>query len=240
MVKKITEKIALMILFALLLGTSAPGDNSFTGSDILLFENYYQNGIKFPDEYLLLKRDIYRTDSLLVTKEGLLQAQAERITGELFNLLCGLDVINGWSIYKELDINPYSAKHEKFIEKRKNELELFYLGQLRLSKNFNSFLILVSNSNNDDYNVIKTVFLVNVRANKLTSITRISNYICVNGHSNYIYTELSENVVFLQKDTVLSSDVIFSDAILENELQREDGKIEVKFIYDRNGFLKTL
>ena len=235
MVTKIVEKMALIILFSLFLAECATMDNSFINRDILLFENYYQNEIMLPEEYLLPKKNIYYTDSLLVKKENLLHAQGEKITGELFDVLCSLDMINQWNIYKKSDINPYSTKHEEFVEKRKHELELFYLGKLNLSKNFNSYLILVSNVKNDDYNVIKTAFLVNVEGNKVASITRMSNYTCFDGECNYIYTELSEKGVFMQKDTEVSSDVI-----LPKEVQPENGKTGVKFIYDRKGSLKIL
>jgi hypothetical protein len=226
--------MTLIILFSLFLAECATMDNSFINRDILLFENYYQNEIMLPEEYLSSKGNIYCIDSLLVKKEILLQTQGEKITGELFDVLCSLDMINQWNIYKQSDINPYSTKHEEFVEKRKHELELFYLGKLKLSKNFNSFLILVSTGKNDDYNVIKTVLLVNVAGNKVASITRTSNYTCFDGECNYIYTELSEKGVFIQKDKEVSSDVI-----LPKEVQPENEKTGIKFIYDRKGYLKT-
>lgn len=235
MVTKIVEKMALIILFSLFLAECGTMDNSFINRNILLFENYYQNEIMLPKEYLLLEENIYYTDSLLVEEECLLQAQGEKITGELFDVLCSLDIISQWNIYKKLDINPYSTKHEEFVEKRKHELELFYIGKLSLSKNFTSFLILVSNTNNDDYNVIKTVLLVNVGGNKVASITRMSNYTCFDGDCNHIYTELSEKGVFTQKDKEVSSDVI-----LPQEVQPEKERAGIKFIYDRKGFLKII
>ncbi|NMB65759.1 MAG: hypothetical protein GYA16_12920 [Spirochaetes bacterium] len=234
MVTKIVEKMTLIILLTLFFAECATMDNSLITRDILLFENYYQNEIILPEEYLLSKGNIYYNDSLLVKKESLLQTQGEKITGELFDVLCSLDMINQWNIYKESDINPYSSKHDEFIEKRKQELELFYLGKLKISKNFNSFLILISTRKNDDYNVIKTVLLINVADNKVASITRICNYTCFDGECNYIYTVLSEKGVFLQKNKEACSDVI-----LPKEMKSENEKTGIKFIYDRKGYLKT-
>jgi hypothetical protein len=164
-----------------------------------------------------------------------LQTKGEKITGELFDIFCGLDIINDWYFYKEWeDLNPFSTNHEEFVEERKQELELYYLWGLKLSNSFNSHLILVSNNRNDDYNTIKSVFLVNIAGKKVVSITRISHYSCRNGNVLYIYTKLSKKGVFTQKEKQISSDVI-----VPKKYQLKEEKPSVEFIFDKEGFLKS-
>jgi hypothetical protein len=235
MVTKMLKKMTLITLFSLfLVGCNAMG-NPFINRDSLLFENYYQNGIKLPKECLLDRGNIYFNDNLLVNRKILLQTQGEKIIGTLFDVLCNLDIINRWNSYKDSDINPYSYKREEFVEKMKKELDLFYLGKLKLSNNFNSYLIVVSTGITNNYNVIKTVFLINETNNKIVSITRMSQYTLFDGDGYHIYTEMSKKGIFMQKGEQFSSDVI-----LPKEMRLEQANTSIKFIYNKKGFLERL
>lgn len=235
MVTKIVKKMTLITLFSLFLVECNAMGNSFINRDNLLFENYYQNKITLPKECLLNRGNIYFTDNLLVKRKSLLQTQGEKITGELFDVLCNLDIINRWNSYKESDINPYSSKREEFVEKMKQELDLFYLGKLKLSNNFNSYLILVSIGITNNYNVIKIAFLINEVDDKIVSITRVSQYTLFDGDGYHIYTEMSKKGIFIQKDEQVSSDLI-----LPKETQLEQANTSIKFIYNKKGFLERL
>jgi hypothetical protein len=223
----------LIILFNLLFIKCSTMDNSLPNSDILLFENYAQNKIILPEEPLL-NEGISFSDSILVNKEWLLRPkQGHKIKGELFNVLCQFNLINQWNTYKKSEINPYSDNYEEFLEKRKQELRLFYLGEIKLNKNYKSFLILVSDGENDDYNVVRNLFLMNVMNNKVSSLTRVSSYTCFDGECNYIYTEISTNNFLIMREEEVSSDVIVPE-----EVQIEKGTSVIKFLYDKNGILK--
>lgn len=225
----------IAILFGLFLIECTNMDNSITNVDTLLFENYYQNKVVFHEEYLISEEAGYITDSMLVDKERLLKVQTNKITGELFNTLCNLELINQWKIYNRSEMNIYSDRYEEFVERRSKDLELFYLGKLKISKNFNSFLILVSNTKNDNYNINKSVFLINVKDNKIVSITRMSSYICFDGQCDFIFTEISKKGVLIQKNKEVSSDVI-----LPKEEKQNEEKIEVKFKFDSKGRIQIL
>lgn len=226
-------KMMLTILLGFILVKCAAMNNYSPNSDIFLFENYNKSIIILPDDFNLCDEGIYSIDSIIVNKEKMIQSKKNQITGELYNRLCNINLINQWYAFKKSDLNPYSDKYEVFVEKRKHELDLYFLGKLELSKNFDSYLILVSSVKNDDYNIIKNVFLINVANKKLASITRISSYTCFDGDCNYIYTKVSEKGILMQKVKRVSSDVI-----LPKEVQPEKDKICKKFVYDKKGKLK--
>lgn len=200
---------------------------------ILLFENYIKKNTKLPKEDLLIKSIVF-TDSILVNKQILLHSEYySTIDGELFDVLSGLDLINQWSLYKQSDLNSYSSDYDKFVEKRRQELKFQYLGELNLSQAFSSFLILVSEGE-DDYNIIKRVFLINVSNNEIVSITRMCNYTCFDGECNYIFTKKIKKGLFIQQDIEISSNMI-----LPKEMQLDNEVTVIRFTYDKKGALKV-
>lgn len=234
MVTKIKTNMILLIVFNLFFAGCFTMNDSQLNNEILLFENYTQTSIKLPKEHFISKTIVFN-DSIFVNKEILLHSQyGSKIDGELFDALSELDLINQWSIYKQSDVNPYSYDYNKFVEKRRQELKLTYLGKLNLSQAFNSFLILVSEGE-DDYNIIKRVFLLNVVNNDIVSITRMSNYTCFDGECNYIFTKKLKKDVFIQKDIEISSNMI-----LPEEVQPDNEETVVRFTYDKMGMLKVL
>ncbi len=234
MVIKIKTNMILLIFFNLFFAGCFTMNDSQLNNEILLFENYTQTNIKLPKGHFLSKAIAF-SDSLFVNKEILLHSEyGSKIDGELFDSLSGLDLINQWSIYKQSDVNPYSYDYNNFVEKRRQELKLSYLGKLNLSQAFNSFLILVSEGD-DNYNIIKRVFLLNVVNNDIVSITRMCNYTCFDGECNYIFTKKLKKNVFIQKDIEISSNMI-----LPKELQSDNEETVIRFTYDKKGMLKVL
>jgi len=235
MVIKIQKDMTVLILFNLFFAGGLIMNNPLPNNRILQFENYNQADVKLPKKSLL-NEAITFNDSIFIKKEILLQSgYGSKINGELFDVLSELDLINQWSIYKQSDVNPYSYDYNNFVKKRKQELKLTYLGKLNLSQAFNSFLILVSEGE-DDYNIIKRVFLLNVVNNDIVSITRMCNYTCFDGECNYIFTKKLKKNVFIQKDIEISSNMI-----LPKEVQSEENKDTViRFTYDKKGMLRVL
>jgi len=233
MVTKIKTVIILLILFNLLFLGCSTMKESQLNNEILLFENYIKKNTKLPIEDLLIKSIVF-TDSILVNKQSLLHSEYySTIDGELFDVLSGLDLINQWSLYKQSDLNSYSSDYDKFVEKRRQELKFQYLGELNLSQAFSSFLILVSEGE-DDYNIIKKVFLINVSNNEIVSITRMCNYTCFDGECNYIFTKKIKKGLFIQQDIEISSNMI-----LPEEMQLDNEVTVIRFTYDKKGALKV-
>ena len=233
MVTKIKTVIILLILFNLFFLGCSTMKESQLNNKILLFENYIKKNTKLPKEDLLIKSIVF-TDSILVNKQILLHSEYySTIDGELFDVLSGLDLINQWSLYKQSDLNSYSSDYDKFVEKRRQELKFQYLGELNLSQAFSSFLILVSEGE-DDYNIIKRVFLINVSNNEIVSITRMCNYTCFDGECNYIFTKKIKKGLFIQQDIEISSNMI-----LPKEMQLDNEVTVIRFTYDKKGALKV-
>lgn len=198
------------------------------------YENFFQETIRIPENVLSHSAFFY-TDTFIISEERLLHGQHERIVGESFNTLLNINMINGWDSFEKSVINIYPIDYENFVTKRKQELELFYLGNLNLSKRYSSYLILASDIM-DDYNIVLKVFLINVIDNKVVSVTRMSQFTCFDGDIRYIYTDLSEKGIYTQRSKLLESDVI----IPEEYQQEENEKIIFKFTYNRYGFVTSL
>lgn len=232
MVTKIKNGMILIALLNLLFMECSTMDKSNPNTDALLFENYSKE-MELPTEFFSINSNVI-TDSILLDKELLLQPkQSQKITGNVFNFLCDLDLINGWNLWKDDDLNLYPNKVEEFVELRKKELSLFCLGEVKLSREFQSFLILSIDGVDNEYNLTRNLYLMNVKNNKCESLTRVASYTCFDGECNYIYTERSANNLFIQKEVEVSSNVIVVEKS-EKETSR------IKFMYDKNGMLKML
>ena len=234
MVRIIVVKFAL-IIFILLLTNCTSTKKIGVYDDILEYENYGRNQLVVRNELFLSEGSNYYFDSILIKKDSLLKIPQKKITGELFDRLCRIEMINQRDLYYNSEISPPGSNYEHFVKKRKEEIQLFYLGRLKVSNNFNSFLVLVTNSKHDNYNFIKSVLLINAARNRIASITRMSVYTCYDGTCLHIYTIMAENGVFIQQDKEVSSDAIFAKGLQQlEEIER------IKFTYNKNGFLKRL
>lgn len=221
--------IALLNMFFVECSTM---DKSNPNTDVLLFENYSKE-MELSKDFFSIDSEII-LDSILLDKEELLQPkQKQEITGKAFDFLCNLDLINRWSIYKEKDINPYSNKVDEFITQRKKELSLFCLGEVKISENFQSFLILSIDGVDNEYNLVRNLFLVNVKNNMCKSLTRVASYTCFDGECNYIFTEKLEENLFTQKEIEVSTNVN-----ADEQYKKETPPL--KFKYDKKGIIKIL
>lgn len=252
-------KEALILLFSLFFFISFSAEEKMCeDTTILLYENYSQQEIKLPAELFVIEPNIV-TDSIyldnIMSKESPYgqislgdkdSRQTEknrdesnvkrnekefRITGDLFNILCHIELINKWDFYKD---DFYLNEYDKFIEERKKELRLFYMGEVKIDSNYRSFLILVINGKEDLFNIYRDLYLMNVIGDKCQSLTRVASYTYFDGDSHYLYTKRLNNDSFVQKREELSSDVIFLE-----EPESEQEKIPcIKFYYDEQGMLK--
>jgi len=234
MVTKTKKNMILLIMSSLFFAGCFTINGSQSNKEMLLFENYTKANIKLQEHFL--NENIYFKDSVFLSKELLLRTkQGSEIDGDPFDILCNIEIINQWKIYNHSDISPYSNDYKQFVEERKKELKLEYLGSLCLSQAFNSFLILVSDKERDDYNIIKKVFLINTVDNAIVSITRMCYFSCFDGECNYIFTKEIGKGVFLQKDIEDSSNVV-----LPEEIKTDNVETGIRFAYDKKGRLKLL
>lgn len=203
------------------------------GSETLLFENYSKEMV-LPIGFYSINNEII-LDSVLLDKDSLLYPKpSQKIVGPSFDFLCNLDLINRWSIFKnEDDINPYSNIFDEFLESRKQNLKLFCLGEVMVSDKFRSFLILSIEGEDNEFFFIRNLYLLNVSSNKCKSITRIASYTCFDGVCNYIFTERTTNIHFIQREIEVGSDVIMNE-------KHTTQNTPIKFKFNKNGMLKTL
>lgn len=199
----------------------------------LLFENLLE-GKKIPTDLSIINKNII-TDNILFDKKMLIYPPKNnsKIVGEAFDFLCDFNLINSWDSYVDVDENIYLKDYEKFVESRKSDLSFYYIGKIVISKEFESFIILSIDGNDDEYNWVRNLYLMNISDHKCRSLTRISCYSCFDGECLYLYTERFSNDFFILREA----------NSYPNKLITEDVPIDssiVKYTYDKNGMVKIL
>lgn len=201
-------------------------------NEYLLFENFLEEKI-LPTDFSTIDSDII-TDSIFFNEKLLLHPRSEsKITGYMFDFLCNIDLINNKDAYEDIAANSLSENYDKFIETRKSNLKLYNLGKIIISKEFETLVILSIDGDDDEYNWVRNLYLINVDNQKCKSITRISCYACFDGECLYLYTERKANNLFVLKDKDTNCNLSIAD-----EMQRD--LFVVKFMYDKKGMLKML
>ena len=238
---KFMISIVLINLF-LAASISTNEDTPSKENGIITFENYTQQKITLPKEFPFDKKNIRLTDSIIISEEWFLQPKpGVPIEGELLDVLFGMNVINGWSREREDTMSYYSCDYKEHIKQKKPEYDFYYLGELHLSKKFNSFLILTSNEIGDNeldvfYLITKDVYLINTAHNKVISITKVATYFRGDGNIWHMYTEMKNNGIFILHNKTLSSDFVIAPGV-----EYIKGEVPViPFTYDEKGFLKRL
>lgn len=174
------------------------------------------------------------TDSVFFDEELLLHPRSEsKITGCMFDFLCDIDLINNKDAYEDIAANSLSENYDKFIETRKSNLKLYNMGKIIISKEFESLIILSIDGEDDEYNWVRDLYLINVDNKKCKSITRISSYACFDGECLCLYTERKANNLFVLKDKDINCNLSVANEMQEN-------LFVVKFMYDKKGMVKIL
>jgi hypothetical protein len=226
----IMKSIILINLFIFLLN----GMDVFSQNiKSLIYENFMQKEIYISDELDSMKIEYYFSDSILVDAACLINLpEKQKSLDRVFNILYEQDVINEWDVYHASVLNPYSDDHMEFIKMRKQEICLYYLGKIKVSNHFDSYLIEAKYGKFNEYNVIRNVFLINSIDNKIKSISRISRYTCFDGNCNHIFSKISDDNIFILKDETISSDLEIPD-----EESRENEAIDSIFSFNKDGYL---
>ncbi len=190
----------LTVLLSTLMISCASVDKSNIN---FLYENYTEEEVVLPKDSIFNLEDSFYTDDILIKKESFLNENNHRIVGELYDYLYNLDVINQWKGLKDLGLEPFSSyTREEIVSKMKETTRIAFLGKLNLSKNYNSYLIVVSTGKTDAF-AHREAFLINVADSKVSSITSISVYSNGDDSAVYYYTMKSKNGFFIQTDKEL-------------------------------------
>jgi hypothetical protein len=199
----------------------------------LIYENFTQKEINLSGKLSSLKSRHYLFDSISTDIENFENFEGQhKVSVDLFNVLCDQDIINKWAIYKDLAFSPYSNNYKVFIEKRKQEIVLYDFGKVEVGKTFDSYLILATYNNLDNFSVFRTLYLINTKKNKLKSITQIALYTCFNGEINYLYTSIIGVNNFLLKEKVINSGIEMPDGTYN-----DTESVYSKYSYDKNGYV---
>jgi len=201
--------------------------------DILKFENY-TNGIKIPYEFSS-EADRIITDTILLDEKLLEHFRKDlEITGEMFDYLFGFDIINMWN--KNLF---YHQSKEDYISEHKKDVRLYHVGELVLDKNYNSHLILSVLGEDSPMHLFRNLFLINIKDKHCKSITQIGRFFIFEGHSNHLFTERLSNNILIQRDKILSTDVIIPEDVRNEESVYDEGYFTI-FKYNSEGLLERL
>lgn len=201
-------------------------------NEYLLFENFLEEKL-LPADFSTINSNII-TDSIFFNEKLLLYPhEKSKITGDMLNFLCDIDLINNKESYEDIDDNNCSKNYDKFLELRKNNLKLYNIGRIIISKEFESFIILSIDGDENEYNWVRNLYLINVNNQKCKSLTRISCYACFDGECLCLYTERKANNLFVLKDEDINCNLSMVDEIQEKSSV-------VKFMYDKKGMVKIL
>ncbi len=237
MVKGIIDKLHIIIgIYLLLICYSCNSQNQHGNSHNIIFKNYSNEEISIPGNISNSELEYNSTVKVITCDIELTNSiHRNKISGKLFELLCRQNVINKWNIYANSEISVYPSNWNEFINIRKKELNLYFIGETELIKSCNSILILSLDGDQDDYNIIRDLYLLNINKDKvLKSITKVSSFYCFDGSCQSTYTQVLKNKTLVQKKEETSTDVILPEEFIEHKVSIS------KFYYDDDGFLINL
>jgi hypothetical protein len=224
--------IFVNILFALFSGINELKQNK----KALVFENYYNQSIWFPNKFIKL----HNTSSILTDLSLLRNVKMKQeVHSSIFNKISELDMINKWTGVEELGINPYSNNYQEFLKQRKKEIVIYDYGLIRISDKFDSHLILVVDGKTKRDYENKSLYIVNVANNKLKSLTKVAQYFYADGTGEHIYSEKNTDNIFSLKGKLVCSDNIDADEKLAKEIYEKETSF-CKYKYDQKGYLRIL
>lgn len=198
------------------------------------FENFSFGGL--PSMESLLSRydsEVISEFDTLFDNMDVLYDTASKVSEELLDILLESDVINELH-YSHRGECPLSIEERAvYINEMKENRHLFYLGEIRISGNFRSFLFLSDFYQNDLYFQNGSVFLINVKKGDVKSIVKVYDYLNYAGVGRQIYTVKHGKNMFRQSVINWNSDLIIPDDYKEPYVDTT-----VVFQFDRNGYLQ--
>lgn len=160
----------------------------------------------------------------------------DTVPKDVFLRFAGFRLLNNWEDFKEIygERCHYSTKEEAVRAQVKNYI-LNYCGQVKLSKNFDSFLLMITPEyelKDDRWYAHRDLFLVNLSNEVITSVSELYSYVLLEGHSGCSHTIIKGNNVFC-----ISFEELSSDVIVAKEVADEDPRMFriVNFKFDKKG-----
>jgi hypothetical protein len=199
------------------------------GKVIVTFDNKYLRYVNYKDTDITINFSNVNSmkvieKKLLLKKEEILNSNYPELPDTIENQLIQDNNIVG----KLPDIYGINIGDEKKQFKSNNKLYL--VGMISVSERFTSILIKKKLIKETGFNSRSEIFLVNIKENKILSITRISNHADAEGTEIYSYSIRKGNQ-FVLRETYSGSDVING--------HENDVRIYVsKFLIDNEGFVK--
>lgn len=201
------------------------------GKIIVTLDNRYLRYINYKDT--VLKINFSNVNSikliekkLLLKKEEILNSNYPELPDTIENQLIQDDNIVG----KLPDIYGINIGDEK--KQFKSNDKLYFVGMISVSDRFTSILIKKKFIKETSFSSSSEIFLLNIKENKILSITRISNLANIEGTELYSYSIRKGNQ-FVLRETSSGSDVISG--------HEDDVRIYVsKFLIDNDGFVKLV
>jgi hypothetical protein len=145
--------------------------------------------------------------------------------------------------------------------KYSKQTKIYYIGKLSLNNNYDSFLMLINRDKdttfmeriemltNNGANIFKDkiareIYLVNVIANKIVSISLIASYEYGWNCDLYLYSTLKKNKIFISQMSGFADDLYYhleqnNENVPTSAVSKENPVIRY-FTFDEQGFVKIL
>lgn len=200
------------------------------------FENFNQKKINISIDLLPTNILFQNPDNVLVDLQLLEEPnKTKKLTNKIFDQLYAIDLINrNYLEEKDSYRSPFDT-YEEHLLKNKKATCLYYLGKIRISPHFESYLILADYDYSDPCHIDRNLFLINFKSSELNSIVLLSQYFCFEGDAEYLFTEINSDNTFSLKQKR------FSSYQTESQKLPEIPNLPVlllKFSFDKNGFVK--
>ncbi|MDD6209897.1 MAG: hypothetical protein PUB21_04745 [Bacteroidales bacterium] len=206
-------------------------------STILSYTNYGPQEVKVSSALSIVKADTIK-ESILLDREILLQKPkpGQLIIGRMFDVLSNQPLINGWSTTEGREPHLYPDQYSHYVKKSKEDLYLYYKGELELSENYRSLLILASEGKEDSY-FTRRLYLMNIFKDECRSLTLLAEYIDISFVYSFVTARLTDHL-FIQKHDQSIPDVIFYEDISTGKAVPPPPPACVEFYYDEKGRVK--
>jgi hypothetical protein len=250
------KKICTFLLSILFFSCYLPVENNPFGINCLRFKNYFQEPTILPDDIVNMFDEKIEPDSCFLHLTKIFSSREEEISILLEDFLG-----------KKNFVFPCSKKmtdsQVKFFAKQrvvnfcmddlnylKNDTSstsslmpferfynFWYLGKITLHPNYESCLILMRATDNENCFNFSFLFLLNVIGRQLLSITRIADYCIFAGEGSASYIKMEKNNMFSYK-IITYSEAIKTDKngnILDNGVSE---RICGRYKFNKQGYVK--
>ena len=180
------------------------------------------------------------SDSLrsgLFSQERIEWIGKQEISESFVNLLCDNDMVSIAGDYGNSYMRPsYRENRDTIIRDFKEWNEFWFLGKISINPNYDSYLIFTREKDTAGILFTRSLFLMNVKDNRITSLTQIAYKFIFWGEGPYFFTKASSRGRYCYYG------IYYSTCIFLNRLGKQvDIPKEEKYTYysfDNNGYVQ--